>query len=140
VLTFFITLLLPLLVYEAIALSATNPPLNLAIVLVGHVGLILLAGAILSLGMFISSLTDSTILAAVFTFGLVLFLWIFDLVARSVGGTVGDALSHLSLLKHYNTLTQGILDSSSILLFLSYIILGLFLTAQSIDAFRFQRS
>jgi ABC-2 type transport system permease protein len=44
------------------------------------------------------------------------------------------------LLKHYNNLTQGILDSSSLVLFASYIVLGLFLTAQSIDAFRFQRS
>jgi ABC-2 type transport system permease protein len=140
VLTFFITLLLPLLIYEAIALSASNPPFNLAIALVGHAGLILLAGAILSLGMFISSLTDSTILAAVFTFGLVLFLWLFDLIASSFSGPVGTALSHLSLLKHFNILTQGILDTSSILLFFSYMILGLFLTSQSIDAFRFQRS
>ncbi len=140
VLTFFITLLLPLLAYEAIALSAANPPVQPAVPLLGHLGLILLAAGVLSLGMFISSLTDSTILAAVLTFALILFLWVIDVVANTIGGPVGQALGHLSLLRHYNNLVQGIFDSSSLILFASYIILGIFLTAQSIDALRFQRS
>ena len=78
VLTFFITLVLPLLAYQAIALSAANPPVAPAVPLLGHLGLILLAAAVLSLGMFISSLTDSTILSAILTFALVLFLWVID--------------------------------------------------------------
>ncbi|UIE38847.1 ABC transporter permease [Leptodesmis sichuanensis] len=140
VVTFFVTLILPLMVYQAIALSASNPPMSPAVMLSGHLGLILLAAAILSLGMFISSLTESTILAAIFTFALVLFLWVIDLIAKSAGGWLGDALAHLSLLKHYNNLVQGVIDSSSLLVFASFIFLGIFLTAQSIDALRFQRS
>jgi ABC-2 type transport system permease protein len=140
VVTFFVTLILPLMVYQAIALSASNPPMSPAVMLSGHLGLILLAAAILSLGMFISSLTESTILAAIFTFALVLFLWVIDLIAKSAGGWLGDALAQLSLLKHYNNLVQGVIDSSSLLVFASFIFLGIFLTAQSIDALRFQRS
>lgn len=140
VVTFFATLILPLMVYQAIALSASNPPMSPAVMLSGHLGLLLLAAAVLSLGMFISSLTESTILAAIFTFALVLFLWVIDLIAKSVGGWLGDALAQLSLLKHYNNLVQGIIDSGSLLVFASFIFLGIFLTAQSIDALRFQRS
>lgn len=140
VVTFYIAMVLPLLAYEAIAFSAANPPIQPAIPLLGHLGLILLAASILSLGMFVSCLTDSTILAAVFTFALILFLWIIDVIAKSIKGPVGDALNHLSLLKHFSNLVQGVFDSSSIILFASYIILGIFLTAQSIDALRFQRS
>ena len=140
VLTFFITLVLPLLAYEAIALSAANPPVQPVVPLVGHLGLILLAASVLSLGMFISSLTDSTILAAIFTFALILFLWVIDAIARTIGGPVGTALGHLSLLKHYNDFVQGIFDTSGLILFVSYILLGIFLTAQSIDTLRFQRS
>ncbi|BAY14953.1 putative ABC-2 type transport system permease protein [Anabaenopsis circularis NIES-21] len=139
VVTFLITMVAPLLIFEAIALSGSNPPMSPAIPLLGHFGLILLAAAILSLGMFISSLTDSTILSAVLTFGLVLLLLFVDLIAKSIGGPVGEALGHLSLLKHYNTFIQGIFDTSAIILFASYIFLGIFLTAQSIDALRFQR-
>jgi ABC-2 type transport system permease protein len=140
VVTFFLTLILPLLVYEAIALSASDPPINPTVLLMGHAGLILLAAAVLSLGMFISSLTDSTILAAILTFALILFLWVVDLVATSIGGSIGAALGHFSLVKNYTNLVQGVLDPSSVVVFVTYIILGLFLTAQAIEAFRFQRS
>ncbi|MFN6484909.1 MULTISPECIES: ABC transporter permease [unclassified Nostoc] len=139
VLTFFITMVVPMLVFEAIAISASNPPMMPSIPLLGHFGLILLAAAILSVGMFISSLTDSTILSAVLTFAVILLLLLIDLIAKIVPGPVGEALGYLSLLKHYNTLIQGIFDTSTLILFASYIFLGIFLTAQSIDALRFQR-
>jgi ABC-2 type transport system permease protein len=140
VVTFFITMVLPLLVYQAIALSASNPPIQPRVLLLGHIGLILMAAAVLSLGMFISSLTDSTVLAAILTFAVMLLLWVVDLIANSIRGPVGVALGHLSLIKHYTNLVQGVVDTSSFILFASYIVLGLFLTAQSIEALRFQRS
>ncbi|MEM7552708.1 MAG: ABC transporter permease [Cyanobacteria bacterium P01_A01_bin.84] len=139
VLTFFITMILPLLILEAIVLSAANPPMSPVIPLLGHLALILLAGAVLSIGMFISSLTDSTILSAVISFAVIFLLLFIDLIAKNVGGLFGEFLGNLSLLKHYNTLIQGVFDTSSVILFISYIILGIFLTAQSINAFRFQR-
>jgi ABC-2 type transport system permease protein len=140
VVTFFATMVLPLMVFEAIALAASDPPFQFSIMLLGHAGLILMAAGVLSIGMFISSLTDSTILSAILTFAVMLFLWVIDLVANGIGGPIGSALSHLSLIQHYTNLSQGILDTSSLILFGSYILLGIFLTAQSIEAFRFQRS
>ncbi len=140
VLTFFVTMMLPIVVLEAIAFSASNPPASFNVLLLGHLGLILMAAAVLSLGMFISSLTDSTILAAILTFALMMLLWITDLIASGIGGTLGEAIGHLSLIKHYSDLSRGVFNSSSIVLFASYVFLGLFLTAQSVEAFRFQRS
>ena len=140
VLTFFITLIVPLMVLEGIVLSESEPAANWTIPLLGHLGLILLAASILSLGMFISSLTNSTILSAVLTFAVILTLLFIDLIAKFIGGPIGATLSHLSLLKHYTNMIQGIFESSSLILFFSYMILGIFLTAQSIDAFRFQRN
>jgi ABC-2 type transport system permease protein len=139
VLTFFIFTILPLLIYEAIAFSTANPPIQPAVPLLAHAGLILLAAAILSLGMFISSLTDSSILAAILTFTLVLLLWIIDPIADRAMSPFREILEHLSLLKHYNNLVQGIVDTSSLVVLFSYMILGVFLTAQSIEAFKFSR-
>ena len=140
VLTFFTMMVLPLLGYEAIALNAANPPIPMSVPILAHFGLILLAASILSLGMFISSLTDSSILSAILTFGVMLGLWLIDLVAKNISGPFGEALSHLSLLGNFTNLVQGVLDTSSLILFASYIILGIFLTASSIEALRFQRS
>lgn len=140
VLTFYTTMLLPLMLCEVIALSASNPALPPTVFFLGHFGLILLGASVLSLGMFISSLTDSTILSAILTFTLVLFLWMIKTTSSSIGGNIGKALDHLSLLTHYTNLVKGIVDTGSLAIFASYIILGVFLTAQSIDVLRFQRS
>ncbi len=140
VLTFYISMVLPLLGLEAIAINAAEPPISPVLLLLGHGGLILLAAAVLSLGMFVSSLTDSAILSAILTFALVLFLWVIDVVANNVSGVLAEALKHLSMLTHYTNIIQGLVDTSSIIMLLSYVVLGVFLTAQSIDALRFQRS
>ncbi|MEO0406825.1 MAG: ABC transporter permease [Cyanobacteria bacterium P01_A01_bin.135] len=140
VLTFFLTMVLPLLIYEAIAITTTDPPLSWKLVALGHLGLLLMAAAILSLGMFVSTLTSSTILAAILTFALMAALLILNWVTQAVTGPVGAVLSHLSLLEHYGNLAQGVFELDSLVLLLSYTLLGLFLTAQSVDLFRYQRS
>ena len=145
--TFFTTMVMPLLLCEAIILSATSPPIPTAVPLMAHFGLILVATSILSLGMFISSLTDSTILAAILTFTLAFSLWIIELIANylstlsdSKWQLVGEALERLSLLRHYYNAVTGIFDTSSLIMLASYIVVGVFLTAGSIEVLRFDRS
>lgn len=136
---FFGVMTLPLLGYEALALGAADPPVSPVVPLLAHGGLLLLGAAMLSLGMFVSSLTDSTLLAAIGSFALAVLLWTIDLVGDRVGGPLGAIFTHLSLLQHYNLLVQGTLDTGSLVLFASYILLGIFLTALSVETFRFIR-
>ncbi|CCH64833.1 putative ABC-2 type transport system permease protein [Richelia intracellularis HM01] len=139
VVTFFITMILPIFALENIILSYANPSISLLIPIVGHIGLILLAAAILSLGMFISSLTESTVFSAILTFAATLLLLFFDIIARGIGGSFGYVLGYLSPIKHYNSFIQGIFDTSSLIFFSSSIVLGIFLTSQSIDVLNSQR-
>lgn len=139
VLIFFITLIMPLLIYETITFRTANPPLPFEVPLLAHLGLILLAASVLSLGLFISSLTESSIFAAIMTFGLIIFLSVMDLVADGIGGQIGEAIAYFSLLKNYENLVQGIFESSNLIVFGSYIFLGLFLTSQSIETLRFTK-
>ena len=139
VIAFFTIMILPLLLYEIIIFDASKPPIPPAVPLLAHLGLILLASAILSLGMFISSLTDSTIISAILTFALVLFLWIIDLLANNIDNIFGKILQKISLLESYNNLVQGVCDTSNLVLLFSYIFLGLFLTAQSIESLRYTK-
>ncbi|MGB5971936.1 MAG: ABC transporter permease, partial [Nodosilinea sp.] len=140
VVSFYIAMVLPLMVCQAVALGAATPPAGSGVFLLSHVGLVLLAASVLALGMFISSLTESTVLAAIMTFGLILLLWLVDGLAQGLPGVAGSAIAHLSLLKHFTDFTEGIFDTGSLVLFLSFIGLGLYLTAQSIETLRFQRS
>ncbi|MEL6491212.1 MAG: ABC transporter permease [Cyanobacteria bacterium J06634_6] len=140
VVTFYSAMLVPLIILELVTLWSSEPAFPMMLLALGHLGLLLLAASVLSLGMFVSSLSNSTVLAAVTTFGLVLLLWIIEFVAQGLPGVVGDGLAHLSMLTHYEDFIDGIFDTSGLLLFVSYIVLGIFLTAQSIDTLRFQRS
>jgi len=135
----FIFMIFPALIYEAIALGGAEPEIPFSVPLLGHIGLILLAASLLSLGMFISSLTNSTILAAILTFGIVLLLWIVELIANNLQGWMRSGLLHLSLIESYNNLVQGIVGVGDFILFFSYIFLGIFLTSQSIHSLRLNR-
>jgi ABC-2 type transport system permease protein len=137
--TLFFTLMLPVCVFEVLFLSRAQPPITAGLFWVGHLGIFLLAAATLSLGLFVSSLADNSILAIILTYGLILILSLLFLLGERWGEPWAAIFEQLSLVKHYVTLTQGVLDASSVILFVSYIVLGLFLTAQSIDLFRFQR-
>ncbi|MEO1134317.1 MAG: ABC transporter permease [Cyanobacteria bacterium J06639_1] len=137
-LVFFITLIVPLLTYQVLAYSTTDPGMNYAHVAIAHVGLILLAASVTAIGMFISSLTDNTLIAAVSTFGAVLLLWVVDAVAGDGTGAIASSLRHISLLQHYNSWIEGTISTSSIVLFASMSGLGVFLTTQSVEALRWQ--
>ena len=139
VIAFFTVMIMPLLLYEIIIFNSSQPPISPVIPLLAHLGLILLASAILSLGMCISSLTDSTIVSAILTFFLILFLWIVDLLANNMDNFLGKILQKISLLEGYNNLVQGIFDTSNVVLLFSYIFLGLFFTAQSIEILRYTK-
>lgn len=140
VVTFYVGMILPLMISQSVALGAASPATGSGVFLLSHLGLVLMAASILALGMFVSSLTDSTVLAAIMTFALILVLWLVDAIAQALPGALGDAVRHLSMLRHFTDFTEGIFDTSGLVLFLSFIGLGLYLTAQSVEALRFQRS
>ena len=114
-------MILPALIYEAIALSAAEPAVPPLVPLLAHLGLILLTASLLSWGMFISSLTNSTILSAVLTFGLVLLTWLIELIANNFGSPLKDIVLQLSVIASYNNWVQGIVNLRDFILFFSYI-------------------
>ncbi len=140
VLTFYLTMLLPLFAYGIVTYSSSNPPMDYRMVWVGFVGLLLLSASVMALGMFVSSLTDNTLIAAVGTFGMVLLLYVIDAAAGDDSGVVSSTLRHLSLLEQYAGWVRGAISTSSIIMFVSMIALGIFLTVQSIELLRWQRN
>ncbi len=50
----------------------------------GYIGFLLLGSAFISIGLFVSSLTDNQVIAAVITFSALLFMWIIDWVTQGL--------------------------------------------------------
>ncbi|MCL6566033.1 MAG: ABC transporter permease subunit [Acidobacteriia bacterium] len=136
----FLILLLPTLAYHGVLFWKSEPRPPLGIMLSGYLGLLLLGGAFLALGNFISSLTESQLIAAVVTFCVALVLWIIDIAGPGAGTTIGELFQYLSVLRHYEDFARGVVDTTSLVFFGSWIALGLFLTLRSLDSMRWRRA
>ena len=107
-------------------------------ILTGYLGMILMAGCYIAMGVFASSLTDNQIIAAVLGFGFCLFMWIIGWTSQVVGGNFGQVLEYLSLIDHLERFLKGILDTSDLAYYLSFIAFFLFLTHRVLDSQRWR--
>lgn len=107
-------------------------------VLTGYLGILLMSGCYVSVGVFASSLTDNQIIAAVISFGFTMFMWVIGWAAQATGPTVGEVLQYLSLIDHMEHFLKGIVDTSDLIYYLSFIVLGLFLTHRVLDSKRWR--
>lgn len=104
----------------------------------GYLGLLLMAGCYVSFGVLASSMTDNQIIAAVISFGFMLFMWIIGWGAQAVGPELGQVLEYLSLVEHLESFLKGIIDSSDVIYYLTFILFGLFLTHRVLDSNRWR--
>ena len=98
-------------------------------------GLLLLVGAFAAAGLYMSTLTRQPVVAAISTFGLLLFLWVVNWLSQ------GDArysavLHYVSLIDHYSSLLRGSFDSSDVIYYLLFIATFLTLSIRRLDGQR----
>jgi ABC-2 type transport system permease protein len=107
-------------------------------IVTAYIGLVLLGGCFISLGLFISSLTKNQIVAGMVTFAVFLFLWIITWIGSFSGPTVDKLTTYLSIIDHLDDFGKGVIDTTHVIYYLSFITFGLFLTAKSVDSERWR--
>jgi ABC-2 type transport system permease protein len=138
-LTLFAIMLAPTLVYVTFLFMHSDPAPPWRMLAGGYAGILLLGGSVLALGSFISSLTENLIIAAVLTFLATLLIWLLN-IGQNLGGALGSTLAYLSLVSHYEDFTRGIVDTSSLIYYFSFMALFIFLTVRSVDSMRWRRA
>lgn len=95
-------------------------------------GYMLFGGCCLAIGLFLSAVTESQVIAAVLTFGALFFLNMSTGIANLIGaeGVLGQILSAICIYQPFINFVQGIFDLTGVLYYLSVIALFLFLTIQ----------
>ena len=103
-----------------------------------YVGLLLMGGCFISAGLFISSLTRNQIVAVMATFAVFLFLWVINWIGTFSGPEVEKLTSYLSIVEHFDDFSKGVIDTTHVIYYVSFITFGLFLTAKSVDSERWR--
>lgn len=94
-------------------------------------GSTLTAAALIAVGIFISSLTESQIVAAIGGIGVSILLAIMDTLASTISVKwLSTAVGWISFSGRFNTFCTGILDYANIAFFLSFTAIFLFLTVR----------
>ena len=98
----------------------------------GYLGLVLLGGALVSLGLLASALTANQIVAAVVSLGGFGILWAIDSLAALLPPPIDNWFLGLSLLARFTPFAVGAMYISDFGFFLALILLGLFLTVRAL--------
>jgi len=99
----------------------------------GYLGLFLLCASFLSLGVFVSTLSENQIISAALTFGALLFFWVVGWTAGGKTDTVSELLTYLSIVEHYENLAKGVVESRDIVYYLTFIAFFIFLSLRSLE-------
>ena len=96
-----------------------------------YMALVLAGAAFIAVGVFISSLTENQMVAAVGGIISLLFLSMLDLIARLIDiDYISDVLNALAFYNKYNEFTVGIFNLSSVLFYISAAVIFNFLTVR----------
>jgi ABC-2 type transport system permease protein len=128
----FLTVQYPLFLW----FSGARPPMGAF--LSAFLGGLLLAAAFLSVGLFMSSLTENQIVAAVTCFVVLLVLWVIGFAGQMAGGAFESLFKAISLTENTEDFSKGVIDSRNLVFFLTFIAFNLFLTQRVLDSRRWR--
>jgi len=100
----------------------------------GYLGLFLLGAASIACGIFLSSLTENQIVAAISTVGVLLFMWLIDWNEGIAGQKMITILHQISLSEHFFNSIKGVIDIDDIVYYLSFTAFFLYLTVCSLES------
>ena len=120
------------LIYSVIIGTYGTPVVGVAVG--NYVAFFAIVAAYFSIGLFISSLTESQIVAAIVSWGVFLFMYILDLAKKMLSAEwLRTLLGWLSLYSRYDSYTRGVFTISDFIFFLSVCALFLFLTVRVLE-------
>lgn len=126
----------PTVIYPAILFAYGNPEMGQ--ILSGYLGLLLLILALIGLGLAVSSMTGSQVVAAASSFGLVLLFWLLGIVSNGDPSGWRAAVSYASMLVHFSDFANGVIETRHVIYYLTFTAFTLFLTLRAVESQRWR--
>lgn len=124
-----------LIVFIGFMLSTLNiwADIDFGYIIANSIGLLLMVASFSALGLYFSSMTQQPVVAAILTFIALFALMFLD---RFFAGDPSNTLASLSLTRHFQSFSGGLIDTADIAYFSLFIITFLTLTVRRLDADR----
>jgi ABC-2 type transport system permease protein len=100
--------------------------------------LILVVAAFAAVGLYMSCIASQPTIAAISSFGLLLLLWILN-ASASLRGNSSELFDYVSLLKHFQTLQNGLINSTDLSYFVLFIATFIMLSIYRLEQDRLQK-
>lgn len=127
-------------VYAAVLILMGTPGPDPGMLAAQYIGLLLVACAVASLGLFFSSLTDSQFVAAALGVVSVIAMLVLRVLGSVTAGEAGRLLRDLTFSEHLQNFSRGIVDTTDVYYFIAVTALFLFLSSRAIEARRWARA
>ena len=129
IITLLLTLVLPIILFFV------GKP-DLGMIIGGYLGSILLGGAYLAIGLWISSLTNNQIIAFIFSVILIFVIFIVSqpIALQTTPVFMFSSLKYLGMGSHFNGLLRGVIDSRDVIYYITLITVFLYLNVASLNS------
>jgi len=124
------------LIYPAVMFLMGNPPV--APMAGSYMGLILVVGCYMAVGLFFSSVTENQIVAFVLGVLVNLGFWLVYWGSQTAEGPIGELLAYVSIIDHFNSFSKGVIDTSDLIYFGSFIGFWIFCTYLVLESKRWR--
>lgn len=130
-------LLATTLVHLAVLLAYSQA--QIGVIAFGYVGMLLIGALYISVGLFASACTRHQLLAAVSAMAILsVFTFVVDYLANTVEEPLHGILMTINVPAHFDEFTKGILDTKSLVFFLSTTVFFLFLGTKVLESKRWR--
>jgi len=109
-------------------------PYPLGSVVAGYGGLVLLGGVFVACGLAASAVSQSQMVSAILTYGILALFWYASWNEAALSETLTPVVRAVSLFDHYSGFAQGVVDSRSIVFFVALTLFFLFLAVRALGS------
>ena len=132
-----LTIIFPLIL-AAYGTSESGSALEWSTVLLGYAGMLMWGASCMAIGMFVSSLTESQMVAALITFVIALVWMLVKGMAQSVDEPMRSIISYVSFDSQLQSMMRGVLELKAVVFCASVILFFNFLTHRTVEAQRWR--
>ncbi len=124
---------LALLLIQVVIIAAVSTP-NMAIIVGNYIALLAVGAVFISIGCFVSSLTENQLVANIATLGINVFLFLMDYAYSLINLTwIKHILYWISIYRRYNTFYVGVFSVADFFFYLCAVAVFLFLTVRVLE-------